>query len=285
MDSAADPFFTGSSGLAHASRNVEQTTKINTQTNVIAIVGAGEPTAANDKFEKVPELADVRLAAGEPIENHAEEQAGMVQFHRSFLKAVGADNGKARVVYAQGDSIANTAPRLLHTQPDACRSNRPAANWQCRLAHSHRVGGDMKCVKLSLIFALACPLVALAQGVTAPVDITADTGSHTCTSQGQDHKNYRTAYAGDDRYFVDMKLTPVSIFGKGTCEYSPDHKPAIEEKVFYVTDADGKPECQPRPVRATIRAYADCTNDLRKIGSRVAAECRFTATTKRGKPQ
>lgn len=143
----------------------------------------------------------------------------------------------------------------------------------------------MKRLKIFLIFALAGPAAAIAQGVTAPIDITADTGSHTCTSQGQDHKNYRTASAGDDRYFVDMKLTTVSIFGKGSCEYSPDHNPAIEEKVFCVTDADGKPECQPRPVKVTIRAYADCTNDLRKINTRVAAECRFTAITKRGKPQ
>lgn len=105
MDSTADPFFTGSSGRAHATPNVEQTTKISTQTNVIANIGAGEPAAANDKFEKVPELADVRLAAGEPIENHAEEQTGLIQFRRSFLKAVGADNGKARVVYAKGDSM------------------------------------------------------------------------------------------------------------------------------------------------------------------------------------
>ncbi|WLW63652.1 S24 family peptidase [Achromobacter aegrifaciens] len=105
MNSAADPFFTGSSGLAHAPRNVEQTTRISTQTGVIANVGVGEPPAVNDKFEKVPELADVRLAAGDPIENHAEEQTGMIQFRKSFLKSVGADNGNALVVYAKGDSM------------------------------------------------------------------------------------------------------------------------------------------------------------------------------------
>lgn len=79
--------------------------RISTQTGVVANVGPGEPHAENDKFEKIPELADVRLAAGDPIENHTEEQTGMIQFRRSFLKAVGADNGKARVVYAKGDSM------------------------------------------------------------------------------------------------------------------------------------------------------------------------------------
>lgn len=83
----------------------EHRVRLSTETGVFANVGAGEPPAANDKFEKVPELADVRLAAGEPIENHTEEQTGMIQFRKSFLKSVGAGNGKARVVYAKGDSM------------------------------------------------------------------------------------------------------------------------------------------------------------------------------------
>lgn len=143
----------------------------------------------------------------------------------------------------------------------------------------------MKQLAHALLFAVVLPTLGFAQGNTAPIDVTADTGSHTCTSIGQDHKNYKTAYAGDDRYFVDLTLSTVSIFGKGGCEYSPDHSPAIENKVFCVTDADGQPECQPRPVKVTIRAYADCTNNPTKLGSQVAAECRFTATTKKGKPK
>ncbi|NGT18599.1 S24 family peptidase [Achromobacter insolitus] len=113
MDTADDPFFTpiakpaapweGGKTTHQAER--ERTLRISTQTGVVANVGVGEPPAANDKFEKVPELADVRLAAGEPIENHAEEQTGMIQFRKSFLKSVGADNGRVRVVYAKGDSM------------------------------------------------------------------------------------------------------------------------------------------------------------------------------------
>jgi phage repressor protein C with HTH and peptisase S24 domain len=72
---------------------------------VTANVSAGARPAANDSFEPVPELADVRLAAGDGIENHAEEQTGVIQFRRSFLRSVGAEAGKARVVYAKGDSM------------------------------------------------------------------------------------------------------------------------------------------------------------------------------------
>ncbi|MBD9432660.1 helix-turn-helix transcriptional regulator [Achromobacter sp. ACM03] len=103
MDTAHDPFPMGS--RTPIPQEGEQRARIRTETGIIANVGVGEPPAANDKFEKIPELADVRLAAGDPIENHAEEQTGMIQFRKSFLKSVGADNGKALVVYAKGDSM------------------------------------------------------------------------------------------------------------------------------------------------------------------------------------
>lgn len=93
MDAADDPF------------PMRSRIRISTQTGVVANVGPGEPHAANDKFEKVPEMADVRLAAGDGIENLAEEETGTVQFRRSFLRSVGAGAGKARVVYAKGDSM------------------------------------------------------------------------------------------------------------------------------------------------------------------------------------
>lgn len=72
---------------------------------VAANVTSGSPPAANDSFEPVPELADVRLAAGDGIENHTEDQTGVIQFRSSFLRSVGADAGKSRVVYAKGDSM------------------------------------------------------------------------------------------------------------------------------------------------------------------------------------
>ncbi|MGE8449074.1 MAG: S24 family peptidase [Pseudomonadales bacterium] len=114
MDAADDPFPMRINGLPPAPWDGGQTThqaglvpriRISTQTGVIANVGPGEPVAANDKFEKVAELADVRLAAGEGIENHSEDQTGMIQFRRSFLRGVGAEGGKARVVYAKGKSM------------------------------------------------------------------------------------------------------------------------------------------------------------------------------------
>ncbi|WP_419342772.1 S24 family peptidase [Achromobacter sp. PD1] len=114
IDVAADEFPMRIKGLPPAPWEGGNTThqaeanpkiRISTQTGVVANVGPGEPYAANDKFEKVPEMADVRLAAGDGIENHLEEQTGVMHFRRSFLRAVGADAGKARVVYAKGDSM------------------------------------------------------------------------------------------------------------------------------------------------------------------------------------
>ncbi|MCJ9707638.1 LexA family transcriptional regulator [Bordetella hinzii] len=83
----------------------EGSLKLSLADSVIANVAAGDPPAANDRFEKVPELADVRLSAGDGIEADGEEQTGMIQFRRSFLRSVGADGGRGRVVYAKGDSM------------------------------------------------------------------------------------------------------------------------------------------------------------------------------------
>ncbi|OMG87990.1 helix-turn-helix transcriptional regulator [Achromobacter xylosoxidans] len=114
MDHADDPFPMRMTGLPPApweggttTFGAERNLKFNlsTQPGVVANAGPGEPHSANDEFEEVPELAEVRLAAGDGIENHSEDQTGMMQFRRSFLRAVGADNGKARVVYAKGDSM------------------------------------------------------------------------------------------------------------------------------------------------------------------------------------
>lgn len=114
MDAADDPFPMRIGGLPAAPWEGGKTTyqaerenriRMSSQAEVVANVGAGEPHAANDLFEKVPELADVRLAAGEGIENHVEEITGFVQFRRSFLRSVGADKGRGRVVYAKGDSM------------------------------------------------------------------------------------------------------------------------------------------------------------------------------------
>ncbi|CAB3846930.1 hypothetical protein LMG2828_01739 [Achromobacter piechaudii] len=114
MDNADDPFPMRIGGSAAAPWEGGKTTfqferearaGTGLLSGLVANVGPGEPHAANDKFEKVPELGDVRLAAGDGIENHAEDQTGVVHFRRSFLRSVGADNGRGRVVYARGDSM------------------------------------------------------------------------------------------------------------------------------------------------------------------------------------
>lgn len=129
------------------------------------------------------------------------------------------------------------------------------------------------------------PLKVFPQGFTTPIDVTVDTGSHTCTSPGQEKKVYKEIYAGDNRYFINESLSETSRFGSGGCEYSPDGGNSYEKRNFCVTDADGQRECTPRLVKVNVRAFADCTNDVSRIGSRISTECRFTATSKRGTPQ
>ncbi|MFM9867072.1 helix-turn-helix domain-containing protein [Achromobacter xylosoxidans] len=114
MDHADDPFPMRIPGLPGPWEGGKTTKQIEREPaarpfsiakDVVANVGPGEPHAANDKFEKVPELADVRLAAGDGIENDNELVTGMIQFRASFLRSVGADKGRGRVVYAKGDSM------------------------------------------------------------------------------------------------------------------------------------------------------------------------------------
>lgn len=126
----------------------------------------------------------------------------------------------------------------------------------------------------------------LAQGNTVPIDVTVDTGNHSCTSSGQEHKVYKTIEAGAGRYFFNEHLGEVSNFGgRGSCEYNSDGGgTAYETKPFCVTDADGAKECSQRLTKVVVRAFADCGNNPIP-GSRVGRECRFTATSKKGNPQ
>src|SRR5690606_18976365 len=83
---------------------------VSTARDVVTNVSAGE-NPANDDFEPVPELPDVRLAASdEGIEVLNEAAAGMLHFRRSFLRQHNADDGRACVVYAAGDSMEPVIP-------------------------------------------------------------------------------------------------------------------------------------------------------------------------------
>lgn len=78
--------------------------------DVVTNVSAGE-SPANDDFEPVPELPDVRLAASdEGIEVFNEAAGGVLHFRRSFLRQHNADGGRACVVYAAGDSMEPVIP-------------------------------------------------------------------------------------------------------------------------------------------------------------------------------
>ncbi len=140
-------------------------------------------------------------------------------------------------------------------------------------------------IAVTATLATLCFNPVFAAGNQTPIDVNVDTGSHTCTSIGQEKKVYKEIYAGDDRYFIDDNLSEVSKFGAGSCEYSPDGGNSYEKKPFCVIDADNEKECQPRLVRVIVRAFADCTNNPTKLQSRIGTECRFTATSKKGIPQ
>lgn len=114
LDSASDEFPMRIGGMPAAPWEGGKTTKqmerdglvqFGLDRSLAANVTAGEPVAANEKFEKVLELADVRLAAGDGIEAENELVTGAIQFRQSFLRSVGADKGRGRVVYAKGDSM------------------------------------------------------------------------------------------------------------------------------------------------------------------------------------
>ncbi|MFU2000474.1 XRE family transcriptional regulator [Bordetella avium] len=111
MDAVADEFPMRIPGLPPGPSKIKEpappyvTPRLSLAQATTVNVVAAERHADNDEWESVPEMADVRLAAGEGIENHAEEMTGYVYFRRSFLRSVGADGQRGRMVYAKGDSM------------------------------------------------------------------------------------------------------------------------------------------------------------------------------------
>lgn len=114
MESIDDPFYTPTQaqpappwdgGKTTLQMEREGLVQFGLELSTAANVAGGNPQAANEKFEKVLELSDVRLSAGDGIEAEEELVTGSVQFRKSFLRSVGADRGRARVVYAKGDSM------------------------------------------------------------------------------------------------------------------------------------------------------------------------------------
>jgi hypothetical protein len=111
-----------------------------------------------------------------------------------------------------------------------------------------------------------------------------DTGSHTCTNQGQDHKAYGIAEAPPDRFFVEstVKYAPHAQFGSdGNCVFTNDAGGSVEKKTVTLKLANGQTVRADVPVKYYLRAYADCTNDLTKLFSRVSMECAFEGETDR----
>lgn len=112
---------------------------------------------------------------------------------------------------------------------------------------------------------------------------TVDTGSHTCTRQGQDVKVYDVAEAPPDRYFVEstVRFGETSKFGAGNCVFTNDGGASVDKKTVTLKLANGQTVRADVPIRYHLRAYADCTNDLRKIATQIGTECRFSGETDR----
>lgn len=109
---------------------------------------------------------------------------------------------------------------------------------------------------------------------------TVDTGSHTCTSIGQEKKVYDTAEAGSDRFFIEeqVSFTEVSKFLAGNCTIE-----GVEKRAILVTLPDGTKAPIRMPVKYTLRAFADCTNDPGNLNRRMSTECAFVGPTVRYK--
>jgi len=121
---------------------------------------------------------------------------------------------------------------------------------------------------------------------TVLISETVETGEHICTSIGQEKKSYKAVEAGEGRYFFNEQLAENSKIGAGSCEFNSDGGGiAYETKRMCVIDAGGKRECASRLFRGVIRAFADCTNNPLKLGSKIETKCRFTAVSKKGIPE
>lgn len=128
--------------------------------------------------------------------------------------------------------------------------------------------------QILFVLTFSAPLSSFAGDKYGPFYV--DTGSHTCTSIGQEKKVGQIFKAGNDRYFIKetVKYTEKSRFGGGDCRIM-----SVEEKNISAKLSTGQTVMMPVPVSYTVRAFADCTNNPAKLGSRIATECQFSAET------
>jgi hypothetical protein len=117
----------------------------------------------------------------------------------------------------------------------------------------------------------------IAQDAYKP-DVPVDTGSHTCTHQGQDWNVSHVYEAPPGYHFTEnnWRAVEVSKFGAGSCTIE-----GVRRVPTQVTFPSGRKGTLQLVTGIAVRAYADCTNDFGRIGSRVGTECRLEATTER----
>jgi hypothetical protein len=141
-------------------------------------------------------------------------------------------------------------------------------------------GVKMVAKSLVMIAFAAFTLHAYAQNAYR-VSKTVDTGSHTCIRQGQEVKVYDVAEAPSDRFFVEstVRFSEKSRFGAGNCSLTNDGGKSVEKKTVTLKLANGQTVRADVPVKYYLRAFADCTNNLGKLGSRIGTECVFSGET------
>ncbi|MDX2259254.1 MAG: hypothetical protein NW205_10115 [Hyphomicrobiaceae bacterium] len=123
--------------------------------------------------------------------------------------------------------------------------------------------------------AIALPLHSVPANAD-PVSVIVDTGSHTCTSQGQEKKTPGVAVSGSDRYFDEatVSFTEISKFLAGGCSIT-----SVEKRKITVKLENGTTVAVDVPVKYHLLAVGDCTSNLGNIGKRMGTECRFSANT------
>lgn len=94
---------------------------------------------------------------------------------------------------------------------------------------------------------------------------------------------YAVAEAPPDRFFVEstVRYVPHAQFGDGNCVFTNDGGGSVEKRTVTLRLQNGATVRADVPVKYYLRAYADCTNNLGKLGSRVGMECTFSGETDR----
>ena len=125
-----------------------------------------------------------------------------------------------------------------------------------------------KSLSVFALFVLGASGFALAQDV-GPLNITADTGNHTCTSVGQEGIKVESVKAPDHHFITRIEVGTKTAIGEGDCVlFGPGRK-----RVKVKTPSGSEIEVDV-PVSYDLRARADCQTGSHFVpGRRIGREC------------